>query len=244
MDGPARGGKNRRMADAPFTIRYDLALPGGHVQSFEVRLDPKTLQNLAQAPTSPPEWTRLGYQQCGNCPLNEAETPYCPNALHLAELVARFADVFSYEKVNARVVVEERSYVNEQVPIQAALSGLLGIYMVTSGCPILARLRPNVRFHLPFAGELETITRAVSMYLLEQYVRAARGETPDWSLGALSAVYEAAGQVNVAFAKRLRAAAPRDANVNALIRLDTYARALPYTIEDKLEELGFLFPAR
>jgi hypothetical protein len=232
------------MAQPPFTIRYDLALPGGHVQSFEVRLDPVTLQNLAQPPTTPPEWTRLSYQQCGNCPLKEEDSPHCPNALHLAELVARFADVFSYEKVNARVVVPERAYVNEEVPIQAALSGLIGIYMVTSGCPVLGRLRPMVRFHLPFAGELETITRAVSMYLLEQYVRAARGETPDWSLGGLVSVYEAAGEVNVAFAKRLRAAAPKDANVNALIRLDTYARAMPYTIESQLEELGFLFPRR
>ena len=40
---------------------------------------------------------------------------------------------------------------------------------------------------------------------------------------------------------RLRAAAPKDANVNALIILHSFAEAVPDTIEDQLDELGFLF---
>jgi hypothetical protein len=113
--------------------------------------------------------------------------------------------------------------------------------MVTSGCPVLSKLRPMVRFHLPFAAELETIARSTSMYLLGQYFVSQQGGTPDWSLQGLAANYQAAGLVNRAFAKRLRTAAPKDANVNALIRLHTFAQALPDTIENQLEELKFLF---
>ena len=113
--------------------------------------------------------------------------------------------------------------------------------MVTSGCPVLAPLRPMVRFHLPFATRLETIFRAVSSYLVGQYLRARKGERADWELSGLAHTYKLVGKVNRAFALRLRAAVDKDANLNALVQLDVFAKALPESIDEELEDMRFLF---
>lgn len=227
-----------------FVIRYEFSHPGiegGAAKSFTIRLDPKTLKNVSPAPVPPPEWAKLSVHKCPNCPLREEESPWCPPALSVSEVVAGFADIFSYERVSARVTVPERVYEQVDVSVQEALSSLLGVYMVTSGCPVLNKLRPMVRFHLPFQTELETIARATSMYLLGQYLVAQDGGTPDWSLAQLAVNYEATSVVNRAFAARLRAAAPKDANVNALIRLDSVARSVPDLIGSQMDELRFLY---
>lgn len=229
------------MPHQPFVIRYELLLPGPRTATFTIELDPQTLVNTAPPPPETPAWAALSFEKCPNCPLDEAAAPRCPVAQHLSEVVQGFAEAFSYERVSARVTVPERVYEQHDLPMQAALSSLLGVFMVTSGCPVLGRMKPMVRFHLPFASELETIVRATSMYLLGQYVAGKRGGTPDWSLAGLADDYRAAAAVNRAFARRLRAAAPRDANVNALIRLDTFARAMPDSIDSHLEEVRFLF---
>ena len=232
------------MQGKDFFIRYEFAQAGaepGAMKTFTIQIDPATLLNAAPLPEQPPEWTKLGFKKCPNCPLNEADSPHCPAAVRLPEVVAGFADIFSYERVSARVTVPERTYEQADVAVQVALSSLLGVFMVTSGCPVLKPLRPMVRFHLPFATELETITRATSMYLLGQYLVAQDGGTPDWQLEQLSEDYAAASQVNRAFAGRLRAAAPKDANVNALIRLDSVARSVPDLIESQMDELRFLY---
>lgn len=230
--------------EAPFVIHYELSLPGDAVVAFRVELDPKSLLNVGPTPRPAPQWTRLGYQKCPNCPLDEADVPHCPVALHLSDVVERFARTFSFDRVAARVTVPERTYQRLDVPVQVALSSLVGVLMATSGCPVLAALRPMTRFHLPFASELETITRSISMYLLRQYFVQERGGSPDWALAGLPEIYRGTGAVNRAFALRLRAAAPKDANVNALMRLDAFARAMPDTVESHLEELGFLFEER
>jgi hypothetical protein len=228
------------MQSKEFFIRYEFA-HGGATKTFTIQIDPATLQNAAPLPEQPPEWTKLSFKKCPNCPLREEDSPHCPAAIRLLDVVAGFADIFSYERVSARVTVPERTYEQADVSVQVALSSLLGVYMVTSGCPVLTTLRPMVRFHLPFATELETITRATSMYLLGQYLVAQEGGPPDWELKKLSENFAATSKVNRAFADRLRAAAPKDANVNALIRLDSVARSVPDLIESQMDELRFLY---
>ena len=85
---------------------------------------------------------------------------------------------FSYEEVDVRISTDERSYV-KHTTMSEALSSLLGVYMVTSGCPIMDKLRPMVRFHLPMASSEETTFRAIAMYLVAQYFRARHGQDPD-----------------------------------------------------------------
>lgn len=229
------------MTAATFDIEYEFRDVGatGAVDRFRVALDPHTLLNAEPEPAEVPAWARLEFERCPNCPL--AGSPHCPVAARLGGLVSRFADVSSHARVAVQVRVAERTYAQHDVAVQSPLSSLVGVYMATSGCPVLSHLRPMVRFHLPFASELETVTRATSMYLLGQYLVAQGGGTPDWSLAGLAARYRDALEVNLAFARRLRAAAPRDANVNALIRLDSLARSLPELVEARLDELRFLF---
>lgn len=180
------------------------------------------------------EWTRLDFHRCPHCPL-AAETSHCPFATGLAPFLAPFDGVDSFAKVRVtvrsalRVVGAERS-------VQHGLASLIGLIGATSGCPRLAFFRPMARFHLPFASEQETLVRAFSMHLLEDLM-AGR----ELSLDDLAADYDAAATVNRTMADRIRATFKRDAVVNALISLDTYAQAVPFVMEEKLAELAFIF---
>jgi hypothetical protein len=120
----------------------------------------------------------------------------------------------------------------------------MGIYMTTSGCPVMARFRPMVRFHLPFATMEETRYRVLSMYLLAQYLRKRRGAPPDWDAKGILEIYEAIRTVNQDFSKRLRATQIEDATLNAIVRLDAFADIIAFTVDQHmLETLEPLFQA-
>jgi hypothetical protein len=109
--------------------------------------------------------------------------------------------------------------------------------MTTTGCPVMGQLRPMVRFHLPFASLTETIFRMASMYLMAQFLRAREGKSAEWNLDGLTQVYVEVGKVNHDFAQRLRVAAKKDANVNALVNLDCFATLVPLAADDTLREI-------
>ena len=91
-------------------------------------------------------------------------------------------------------------------------------------------LRPMVRFHLPFATIEETIYRSVSCYLLAQYFLLKKGKEPDWELEKLAQAYEDIQMINVGMTDRLRSISEEDANANAVVVLDVFAKALPSPI--------------
>ncbi|MGI5860532.1 MAG: DUF6901 family protein [Myxococcales bacterium] len=228
--------------EGAYPIHYVFRLSDGTEVEFTVRLHPETLLNVASLPEQAPEWTQLEFQQCPNCPLDPKTMPLCPTAAHLVDAVSGFSRTLSFEEAEVRVDVPERS-MSAHTTVQAGLSSLLGIYMSTSGCPILAKLRPMVRFHLPFATPLETMFRSTSMYLVGQFLRMQDGHQPDWTLAGLADAYRATAEVNRAFARRLWAASEKDANINALILLDIFTKAVPDSIEDRLVELKGIFSA-
>ena len=124
-----------------------------------------------------------------------------------------------------------------------ALSALVGIYMVTSGCPHLDKLRPMVASHLPFATWQETTYRAISMYWLAQYIRKQHGREPDWTLEGLAKIYEEIMTVNRCFQRRVADVQVADAGMNALLRLDCYAQFTNRVLLRKnLGEIERLFP--
>lgn len=180
------------------------------------------------------DWTRLDFHRCSHCPLADDQT-HCPFATGLAPFLAPFDNLDSFERVQVvvkspqRVVAAERS-------VQHGLASLIGLIGGTSGCPRLDFFRPMARFHLPFASEQETLVRAFSMHLLEDWISGR-----PLSLEDLAADYEGAALVNRAMADRIRASFRRDAVVNALVSLDAYAQAVPFVIEEKLAELSFIF---
>jgi len=138
-------------------------------------------------------------------------------------VIEHFKDGVSCEPTEVEIATESRTY-RKRVPLQDGLSALVGIYMVTSGCPILDKLRPMVQSHLPFATSEETTYRAIAMYWLAQFFRAQRGLTPDWELEGLARIYEEIITVNSSFRLRIADVQLADAGLNALFRLDCYAQ--------------------
>ena len=218
---------------------YTFRFANGVEKQFEVNLDAATLELVSNANAPKPEWTKLAYDQCERCPL-AGTVSHCPIAVNLSSLVESFKDSLSFENTTVTVQTHQRTY-TKQTTLQQGLSSIIGIYMVTSGCPVMDKLRPNVRFHLPFASGEETIYRAVSMYLAAQYFRMRRGETPDWTLEHLSEIYKGVWLVNKGISQRLSHASAQDANVNAVIVLSMFGSNLDDYLEDSLEEIEPLF---
>lgn len=223
-----------------FTVYYNFKLPDGSEESFLLRLDPDTLEIRGNIPAVTPEWTRLDFHQCPNCPLNVEEHPDCPLALRLVNLVQRFDGLLSHERVDMEVVTEERT-VTQKTTAQKGISSLMGLVIASSGCPHTALLRPMARFHLPLASNEETVYRATSMYLLAQYFLRKEGARTDLELDGLSRIYENMQIINVAVAERLRAATTTDSSVNAIVVLDVYAKTVEMVIEGSLERIRYLF---
>jgi len=113
--------------------------------------------------------------------------------------------------------------------------------MVTSDCFNLDKLRPMVKFHLPFASVEETVYRATSMYMLAQYFRAQEDKEIDLSMRELIDLYEKINQINIDFSKRLQEVSKEDANLNAIVILDTFSQMIPMKIEKTLEDFKRLF---
>ncbi len=220
-------------------FEYTFAFKDEKIQ-FRIDLDPDTLNYIHPQPLETSEWAKLENEQCHNCPLKSDKQPYCPIALNLVNILPKFYDIVSYTEVDVTVHTADRSFFT-RTTLQRGLGSMLGIYMVTSGCPVMAKLKPMVRFHLPFATVEETVFRAASTYLLGQYFKYKNELPADWSLQGLVQIYEEVQKVNMAMADRLRSIPAKDANINALIVLDVFAKEMPMNIEMSLKPLEYLF---
>lgn len=216
------------------TIAYHFQFSDGGSESFVVDDGKVDLPSGAL-----PDWTALEFHQCANCPLAAASTPRCPMAVNFVKLVVVFGQRQSYEPIEARVDMAERS-ISKSTTIQRAVGSLMGLLAAESACPKIAFLKPMAHFHLPFSTEEETICRVTSMYLLAQYFQQP-SQPPDWSLEPLKRHYQGLQIVNAAMADRLRSLNQADSAVNALVLLDLLAKALPYSIDEALEELRPIF---
>lgn len=227
------------MESEPVRFEYRFEFDDGSMKEFEIRLDADTLQLAGSASGPRPDWTRLDYDRCDNCPLT-GKAEFCPVAVNLAQVVEAFKDSVSHERAFVTIRTKERTY-QQNTSVQKGLSSIIGIYNVTSNCPVLDRLRPMVRFHLPFASGEETLYRAVSMYLTAQYFVMRRGGKPDWELTDLAQIYEAISHVEQGLSARLRHASRDDANVNAVIILSAFGQQVRFLIEDGLREIEYWF---
>ncbi len=226
---------------SPLTYKYTITLPEGGKKEFVIPLERKTLQLTGMDPKKAPSWTVLSNRKCSNCPLKEEESPRCPAAVAVADAVETFKTSISYDKVRVLVETEQRNY-EKEVPLQKALSGLVGLLMVSSGCPIMKKLRPLIRYHLPFANMHETQFRIISMYLMAQYLASRKGKTPDWALKGLAQIYQDISEVNQSFISRVLTVVKGDAGPNAMVILNAFTDAITFTIDGKmLGELEAIF---
>jgi hypothetical protein len=206
------------MADEkpPLVYRYRIRFSDGAAVTVGVRIDPDTLELRPESgDTKPAEWTELKANKCPNCPLHEEQNEHCPAALSLTGVLGRFEGRETYEEVDVVVEGPQRTYA-ARTTLGTAVASLLGLFMPTSGCPILAKLRPMVDMHLPFQTRDETSVRLVSTYLAAQHLLHRAGQTPDWELAGLTDQLQQVQLVNRAFAKRLEAVPQKDVAIEAL----------------------------
>ena len=223
---------------------YQFTFKDGRQFSFTLYLSNKKLKQIRPPAenTEKPEWTRLTFYQCQICPLDKVVHPYCPLAESLREVIETFKNTPSFEEVEVLVKTPEREMYSK-LPIQKALSSLLGIYMTTSNCPVMEKFAPMSRFHLPFATTEETIYRSLSDYLLAQYFVSREGKNPDWELKNLKKLYQEMEQVNSTFCQRLQHISSKDANVNALVILDFFAKNFTHSIDQAIDSIKHFFQA-
>ncbi len=225
------------------TFNYKFNFGSGLEKEFSVKLDNKTLNLIQTKRESYPKWTELKYLKCPNCSLSDAHHAFCPVAVNLVDLVDFFQAGISYEEVDLLIDTEERGYI-KHTTLQQGISSIIGIYMVTSGCPVMELLKPMVRSHLPFATVRETQYRVISMYLLAQYFLHKRGKEPDWQLRNLVKIYDDIRIVNKSFFQRLAHIKIKDATLNALVKLDMSAQHVSFSIDrNVLDEMEYLFNA-
>lgn len=215
----------------PF-IEYKYKFIFSNEKTFEhtVILEQTTFSIISNSPSSYPEWTKLEFNKCPVCILDINKTKFCPIAINLIPLINFFSTLPSYQEVDVIVETPQRIY-SKHTSLQKGLSSLIGIYMCCSGCPILDKLRPLVKFHLPFANSEETTFRVVSMHLLAQYFLFKKGEKPDLELKNLYSLYEQIKKVNKKFCDRINYAIKNDASVNAVIILNCFAEGISLSIE-------------
>jgi hypothetical protein len=225
------------------SLEYQFLFQDGSEKTFALRLRQPGLGMVTDPQPTLPAWTQLSHHQCPHCPLEPASHPHCPVAVSLSGVIEAFRNCLSTTQVDIIIRSESREY-RRYAPVQYGVSSLMGVYMVTSGCPILDKLRPMVRTHLPFATIDETVYRLTAMYLLAQYFVQQRGGLPDWKLRRLVDLCTDVGQVNQAFAKRLLSINPQDASLNALAGLDCFTLSTAFSIDrDGLKDLEALFDA-
>lgn len=218
-----------------FDITYHLEPVEGEPLEITVRLDEETFALIPpEMPNTLPEWANLDHHQCPHCPLDPKTMAYCPVAVNFAYL-APFADKYwSYHGVKVTVTTPNRSYA-KTTDAQAALASLLGLMGATSGCPTMHFLRPMARFHLPFSSIEETTWRILSTYAVAQFYRQRDGGEADLTLDGLKDSYAELGQLNEAMADRLTTALTTDANVNALVSLDIFAKMAMMTFDSNID---------
>jgi hypothetical protein len=214
-------------------ITYKIRFDPQKERSFTVHLDWETL-DIIQEPKDPlPEWTELGFHKCPNCPLDESLSQSCPIAVNLIDLIDFFKDFASYDEVDVWIETEQRNY-SQRTSLQNAAGSLVGIYMVSSGCPVLNKLRPMVMTHLPFQSWEETLYRFITMYMFVQYILFRNGREPDWELKRFTEFYQEIELVNQGFAERLNAIqfTHSDVSISAVNILHSTASMASMTIGD------------
>jgi len=218
-------------------FNYEFRFKDGGTKKFRILLDDETLTIIPPSRETFPDWTKLDFKRCEICSFSGE---ICPIAESLIDVVDEFSDVYSTEEVEVVAEIPGRT-VSGKMPVQNGLSSLIGIYMAGSACPVTKKLKPMLKTHLPFASIDDTIFRSVSSYLLGQYFIYKYGGTPDWDLKDLIKTYEKIEEVNEKITQRLKSTVKEDANINAIIILDVFAKFIPMTISKSLERLKSLY---
>lgn len=205
-------------------------------QPLEYEVDVDRQFNFREKREEAPEWTRLKYRQCPNCPLTVKDCEHCPAAVDLAAVVTDFQGLPAIHQAGVSVVTPEREYY-KQTSLEEGLRSLMGLIMASSACPILHQLKPNARNHLPFATQDDFIIRSTALYLLRQYFNYREGKRPDWELQGLISMNEELQTLNQALWERVRDACAGDSNLKAMLSFLEMSSTVSYSLESQLQKV-------
>ncbi|MDM8347808.1 hypothetical protein P8H27_02725 [Pseudomonas sp. sp1636] len=214
-------------------IEYRISLDDNHEFSYRIELD--RVYDPAQAQLAP-NWTRLDYQQCSNCPLSRNDFSHCPAAVDLHRVIEDFQGLPAFKKAMVWVRTPEREY-TKQAGLEEGLRALLGVIMATSACPMLGRLKPMAQNHLPFANNQEFTLRTVSLYLARQYFNFREGRHADWELKGLVRMFQQLQLVNQAFWQRIHDTCEGDSNLKAFLTFFSMSSSMTYSLETQLQKV-------
>lgn len=224
--------------DITNSFRYRFSFGGDEDIILDAEFDPDTLHYIRPEKETIPNWTKFDYWPCDECVEQSKKSDYCPVAANIAEIADKFTNCNSYDVVDVRVEGPDRTYLKNGISLQRALSSLIGIIIISSRCQDLHKLRPLVRFHLPFETVDETIYRAASMYYLAQYFRNQRNKEPKWDIEELKELYDRFILLTDNLSRRLQVEARKDATFSAV---GLTAQIAPLITEKRIKELEILF---
>ena len=211
------------------------------MKEFTWNIDAETLTLIRPEKDSFPSWTRLGCKKCPNCPLDENQHPYCPAATGISDALESLQETLPIKDVNVSVETAERNF-SKSTTLAEGLSSMLGLAIVSSGCPVFGRLKPLARNHLPFETPAEQVYRSLGMYLLYQKFSEKNKDNPDWKLSNFTKFYDEINTASEAFCSRLSEIAIEEDSLNTLTHLDCFTKYIDFKIsEENIDELKQLF---
>lgn len=183
-----------------------------------------------------PSWVRLGNNQCTNCPLKKETSPCCPVAVDLKKVADDFQHLPAANKATVHVKTPQREYI-KQTTVEEGVRALIGVVMASSGCPIMATLKPMVKNHLPFTSQEEYMIRMLSYHLLKEFFKLRQGQEPDWSLKGLVDDMKQLQTVNHGFWQRIYPVCENDSNIKAFLNFFTLSSNAVKMFYDQLDKL-------
>ena len=227
-------------SDNVLSFTYRFVFQNRSEKVITLDLDKSNLTIIMDKEFEKSGWTKSDGFSCRTSDCGNENDGHCPVALIISRFIKLFGNLTSYERVLVHVESEQRTY-SKETSMQEAIGSMLGIIMPTSGCPILGKLKPLVRFHLPFASIKETEFRVFSMYLLAQYLRMKQGLEPDWEMTELKKLYENVQTINKNVAQKIADLEKMDTSINSLIVLNNYADSVTFSLEENLIDFEKLF---
>ena len=222
-------------------FNYKFIFSGGREKTFNVRVDKDSLNVIRSKAEVLPEWAKLKNFKCDHCPLDESKYEYCPLAVNLSDVISFFSDLSSFEKVDVIIDTGNRQ-IRKSTSMHNGVSSLLGVLMVASNCPVMGKLKPMMRFHLPFSSIEETEYRVLSMYLLAQFFLWKKGKEPDWEMKNLVDIYADIKILNRNVCKKISEIESRDTSINAVVMLNNFAEHVTFILNKKiLDNIEVLF---
>ena len=221
--------------------KFTFVFMNGEEKNIELKIQKDSLLLVTDPDKVVPEWARQDNFCCPVQTCLKEHPAHCPIAVNLHNIITFFSDVPSYEKVKIIAEVNNRTC-SKETSVQDGVGSIAGIIMATSGCPVLGKLKPMVRFHLPFATIEETEFRVFSMYLLAQYFLMKNGKRTDWEMKRLKELYSDIQRINQHFARKIADLEKMDTSINAVVILDNFANSVTFDLDDDdLSNIEYLF---